>query len=268
MRRHSADTVTAALRDLDPAPSTELTQAELDRADAAFARIVATPCDEPVPEVQGRPHRSRRRLLVAAGLAGVVGVATPVLLFGGGGAYGSWTPTPVPLTDVDAARAATTCRATLDVPDRGERVAVAERRGGWTYVLLAGPRTEAMCLMPNDFVGQDPNDRRGFFGNYNADRADPPTLDPDRIDENISMEGSTDEGWFDEGWFLWVEGYVGSDVTGVTVHTSSGLDIEASVSGNRFAAWWPSRKQSSDNPASETWSYTVHLADGSTRRAR
>ena len=59
---------------------------------------------------------------------------------------------------------------------------------------------------------------------------------------------------------------MGSDVTGVTVHTSSGRDIEASVSGNRFAAWWPSDQQSSDHPA-ESWSYTVHLADGSTRRA-
>ena len=70
----------------------------------------------------------------------------------------------------------------------------------------------------------------------------------------------------DEGWFSWVEGYVGSDVTGVTVHTSAGLDIQASVAGNRFAAWWPSTVQSSDHPA-ETWSYTLHLADGSTRRA-
>ncbi len=259
MRRHSADTVTAALRDLDPAPSTDLTQAESDRADAAFARIVATPCDEPVPKVQDRPHRHRSRLLVAAGLAGVVGVATPVLLFGGDSAYGSWTPTPVPLTDVAAARAATTCRTGLDVPDRGERVAVAERRGGWTYVLLAGPRTDVICLMPDDLVGQDPTDRRSFFGT-GAPATAPSTLDPDRIDENVSMQGSTDE-----GWFLWVAGYVGSDVTGVTVHTSSGLDIEASVTGNRFAAWWPSRPQSSDNPA-ETWSYTVHLADGSTRR--
>jgi hypothetical protein len=86
-------------------------------------------------------------------------------------------------------------------------------------------------------------------------------LAPDRIVENTTMEGNTDE-----GWFAWSEGYVGDDVTGVTVHTSSGLDIEASVSGNRFAAWWPSREQSSSQPA-ETWSYTVHLADGTTRRA-
>jgi hypothetical protein len=262
MSRHSADTVTAALRDLDPAPSTELTQAEVDRADAAFARIVAKPCDEPSPGVLGRPRRSRSRLLVAAGLAGAVGVGTPVLLLGGGSAYGSWTPTPVPLTDAVATEAAATCRAALDVPDRGERVAVAERRGVWTYVLLTGPQAEAICLMPEELVGQDPSDRREFFGSYETDPVAPPTLDPDRIDEYTNMQGNTDE-----GWFLWVEGYVGSDVTGVTLHTSSGLDIEASVSGNRFAAWWPSRKQSSDHPA-ETWSYTVNLTDGSTRHAK
>ena len=45
----------------------------------------------------------------------------------------------------------------------------------------------------------------------------------------------------------------------------SASDIEASVAGNRFAAWWPSSEQSSDHPA-ETWSYTAHLADESPRR--
>jgi hypothetical protein len=261
MRRHTSGTViTAALRHLDPAPRTDLTEAELERADAAFARIIATPSDEPVPIEPDRPHRRRGRLLVTVGLAGAAGAAIPVLLLGGGTAYGSWTPTPEPLTDVAAAKAATTCRAVLGVPEQGERVAVAERRGEWTYVLLAGPGTEAICLMPDDLVGQEPAAREDFFGSYDPDRAAPPTLDPDRITETTSMQGSTDE-----GWFIWSEGYVGSDVTGVTVHTSSGLDIEASVAGNRFAAWWPARQQSSDHPA-ETWSYTVQLADGSTRR--
>jgi hypothetical protein len=257
MRRHTADTViTAALRHLDPAPRTDLTEAELERADAAFARIVATPSDDPVPVEPDRPRRRRSRLLVPVGLAAVV--AIPGLLLVGGNAYGSWTPTPEPLTDVAATTAATTCRAALDAPDRGEHVAIAERRGEWTYILLAGPGTEAVCLMPDDLVGQDPTDRRNFFGSYDTDAVAPPTLEPDRIDETMSMEGSTDE-----GWFIWSQGYVGSDVTGVTVHTSSGLDIQASVAGHRFAAWWPATKQSSHHPA-ETWSYTVHLADGST----
>ena len=113
--------------------------------------------------------------------------------------------------------------------------------------------------MPDDLVGHDLTGRGSFFGSYDPDAAAPPVLPPDRIEEHRSAQGSTDE-----GWFLAVEGYVGSDVAGVTVHTSSGLDIEASVSGDRFAAWWPSTKQSSDHPA-ETWSYTVHLADGTAR---
>jgi hypothetical protein len=261
MTRHTADAViTASLRHLDPAPGPDLTETELERADAAFARILATPIDEPLPIGPGRPHGRWSRLLLTVGLAGAAAVAIPALMLGGGNAYGSWTPTPEPLTDVAATKAATTCRAVLGVSDRGERVAVAERRGEWTYVLLAGPGTEATCLMPDELVGQGPTDREDFFGSYDTDTVTPPTLDPDRIDETTSMQGNTEEGWFSS-----VEGYVGSGVTGVTVHSSSGPDIEASVASNRFAAWWPARQQSSDHPA-ETWSYTVHLADGSTRR--
>ncbi len=261
MTRHTDGVVmTDALSHLDPAPSTDLTEAERERADATFARIVATPSDAPVPVEPDRPHRRRNRLLVTAGAAGAAGVVVPTLLLGGN-AYGSWTPTPEPLTGAATAEAATTCRAVLDVPDRGERVAVAERRGEWTYVLLTGPRAEAACLMPDDLVGQVPTERGDFFGSYDTDPPAPPTPDPSGIDETTSMVGGTSE-----GWFSWVEGYVGSDVTGVTVHTSAGVDIEASVAGNRFAAWWPSHEPSSDHP-SETWSYTLHLADGSTRRA-
>ncbi|HET6166183.1 MAG TPA: hypothetical protein VFE07_05100 [Marmoricola sp.] len=257
MRRPADTLVSEALRQLDPAPRTDLTAAEVERADAAFARIVATHADEPVPTGPGRPHRRRTRLLVTVGLAGAAGVAVPGLLLGGS-AYGSWTPTPEPLTAATADAAASTCRAALGVPDRGERVAVAERRGDWTYVLLAGAGTEAVCLMPDDLVGQEHPDNGAFFGSYDTDTVAPPTLDPVGIDEATSAEGSTDE-----GWFVWTAGYVGSNVTGVTVHTSAGRDIEASVVGNRFAAWWPSHKQSSDHPA-ETWSYSLHLSDGRT----
>ena len=97
MRRHAADTVvTEALRHLDPAPRTDMTEAERERADAVFARIVATPSDEPVLLEADRPLRRRSRLLVTLGLAGAAGIAIPGVLLGGGTAYGSWTPTPEP----------------------------------------------------------------------------------------------------------------------------------------------------------------------------
>ena len=57
MRRHAADTVvTEALRHLDPAPRTDMTEAERERADAVFARIMATPSDEPVLLEADRVH--------------------------------------------------------------------------------------------------------------------------------------------------------------------------------------------------------------------
>ncbi len=274
MNKPTVDTMTtAALRDLDPAPTTALTDAELERADATFTRILATPRDDQVPEESDRPRR--RRSVVLVGLVGAAGAASLALLLGGGSAFASWTAKPEPLTAVAATRAAATCRAALDAPDQGERVVSAERRGEWTYVLIAGPQAEGACLMRDDFIGhQSPADRRarGFFGSYDTDPVRAPTLARDRIVETESTVGSVPTAGFwplssDEEWFSWVQGYVGSDVTGVTVHPPAGPDVEASVGHGRFAAWWPSAHPSSKNPeVMGAWTYTVTLADGSTRR--
>lgn len=261
MKTRVDDTVIdEALHYLDPARMAELTEPERDRGEATFARIVAAPLDETEHVEPVRPYRRRRRLLAALGLAGAAGVSVPGLMLGVGNAYGSWTPTPAPLTDGAAVAAANTCRDALGAPDLGERVALAERRGGWTYIILTGPTTEAFCLMSDERTGEGataaPED---LFASYGAPIA-PPQVDPHRIDETSSVQGNTDE-----GWFVGVEGFVGDEVTGVTVHISSGPDLEASIAGNRFAAWWPTSEPSSTHP-SETWSYTVHLADGSSWR--
>ena len=277
MKTDDSDTMTAAaLRDLDPARTTVLTAEERERADATFSRIVATPSHDRVAVKDGRPRRRRRRLLVSAGMAGATGVAVvPALLLGGGSAFASWTPEPEPLRGAAVSAAAATCRASLEVPDRGERAVVAERRGGWTYVLIAGRTSEGFCLMPDDLIGRRgaaKERERGFFGGYTTDPAEAPVLPRDGIDETESMVGSvpTPGPWLlgdDEGWFTSVQGHVGSDVTGVTVHTPGGTDVEASVANGRYAAWWPSEQPSSENPeAMGAPTYTVTLADGGTRR--
>jgi hypothetical protein len=275
-KHHIRDAVTtAALRDLDPAPTTVLTNAERGRANATFARILANPSHDQVPEKTNRPPRRLTRLLVPVGLVGAAGAAVPALLLGGGSAFASWTPRPEPLTAPAAIEAPTTCRAALGVPDRRERVVIAERRGGWTYVLIASPEAEGACLIPDDLVGrQDPADHKeeGFFGSYTTDPVGAPTLARNRIDETRSMAGSVPAPgfWFfgdDEGWFSLVEGYVGSGVASVTVHTPTDLDVEASVANGRFAAWWPSDQPSSENlDAMGAWTYTVTLDDGSRRQ--
>ena len=132
MNKRTVDTMTtAALRDLDPAGTTDLTAAERERADATLARILATPSQDHVPEKSDRPRRRRSRLLVPVGLVGAA--VTALLLSGGGPAFASWTPKPGPLTAAAATEAATeaatTCRTALAMPDQAEPVVIAERRG-------------------------------------------------------------------------------------------------------------------------------------------
>ena len=129
-----------------------------------------------------------------------------------------------------------------------------------------------MCLMPESLVGQhNPAEHKidGFFGG-STDVVRAPTVARDRIVESGNMAGSVPSPGFwpltdDEGWFSLVQGHVGSDVTGVTVHTPVGTDVEASVAHGRFAAWWPSDQPSSENPeVMGAPTYTLTLADGST----
>lgn len=127
--------------------------------------------------------------------------------------------------------------------------------------------------MPEDLIGAPDGAARknGFFGTFDVDPPEAPTPARDRIVETESMGGSVSLSGrlpfsTTEGWFSWVSGYAGSDVTGVTVHPPVGPDVEATVSQGRFSAWWPAGDARGDNPGvSGGWTYTVTLADGTTR---
>ncbi|HEY9409275.1 MAG TPA: hypothetical protein VIP77_06815 [Jiangellaceae bacterium] len=272
MSKHPADLTSTALRDLDPARATELTEPERQHAEAVFARIVATPTDDPVPTEPTRPAR-RRLLLIPAGLA-AAGVVSALLL-GGSSAFASWTPRPEPLSATEGAAAATTCRDRMGLSDEADRVLIAERRGGWTYVLVSGPQEEGSCLMLNDVVGKTGSATVGhLLGGGGVVDYEVPKPAPDRVEEFDSIVSSYNPRpwwWFSdpEFWGL-AGGYVGSDVVGVTVHTPAGLDVEASVANGRFAAWFPGgdRVDPEDDPwTTDAWTYTLTLRDGTTRPA-
>lgn len=267
MSKQAKDNVDAALRDLDAAPERALTKAERQRADEAFARIVATQDEDRSLAARGSARRRRSRVLVPVGLLGAACAAGAALVFGGSSALASWTPTPEALTSAETSAAADTCRADLGLP-LGEAASVAERRGEWTYVLLSGAGGEGTCLMRNGVVGQDPTGHE-VFGDFDTDPRPPTSVARDGILEVGSSAASVDDGLFREDWLTWTYGYVGADVTGATVHTPLGVDVEASVENGRFAAWWPSQKPSSKNPeVMGAWSYTVTLADGRTVRQK
>lgn len=267
MTKHTFAHLDDVLREMDPAPPT-LTEDERHRAAATRDRIMATPSEGHVRIEPERKKRHRGRALVAVAIAATAAVAVPTLI-GGGSAFASWTATPEPLSRSAATAAASTCRAALGIDDQGAQAVISEMRGNWTYVLLEGPAGEGACMLPDGHA----NRKDGFFGNYNTDPPEAPTPARDGIDETWNMEGSvTVPGRLgigsSEEWFSWVNGYVGSDVAGVTVHPPVGPDVEATVSHGRFSAWWPGEPPSSDNPAvGKGWTYTVTLADGTTQRA-
>lgn len=268
----SADLRDRALQDLDAAPATTLTTSERERADATFARIVATPAPSGAPEPRRPAPRRWGRLLVPVALAGVAGATVPALLLGGS-AFGSWTQVPEPLSGAARADAAASCRVGFGVRAGDGEVVVADERGGWTYVLLSGPRLEASCLMANDLVaGSASGPRRaGFMGGWTADPSPAPELAADGI-VGHGAEGTmpVDRPWplpDGEEWVASVEGFVGRDVAAVTVRTSDGPAVEASVEHGRFAAWWPSFEPSREHPdALAGLTYTVTLADGTTQQ--
>lgn len=274
MTKHTSFARTAvALRDLDPARTTTLTEDERQRADATLTHILTTPDHEQGQPVTEQPRR-RRRVLVPAALLAAAAVTLSTTL-SGGTAFADWTPRPTALPAPTAAAAATTCRSIQQMRDQDPRVVIGERRGGWTYVLLAGPGEEGSCLMPDDLVGTSAVKARrsgGFFGHYDPNPPKAPTPARDSLIETesvggaVSVPGRLHVGTVD-GWFMYVTGYAGRNVTRVTVDPPAGPDVEASLENGRYAAWWPAGEARGDNPSmSEDWGYTVTLTDGTTRR--
>jgi hypothetical protein len=262
----------AAMRDLDPAAATTLTEDERERANATLAWILATPRaesgrDVPVP----RSPRRRARALASVGLlvavAIVVAVAVPTVL-GGQSAFASWTATPSPLSPSNERAAMKACLANISLDAGGARVAIAERRGGWNYILLEG-RGEGDCLMPDSMIAGEETRADGFTGSYDPEPPKAVTPPRDRIYEaEVTQSPVARDSCLPlftncDDWYALVVGYAGSDVTAVTVHPPTGPAVEASLADGRYAAWWPGGPVNGDNPTNgKGWTYTVTLADG------
>lgn len=269
-RRSLSARTTEALRSLDPAPPTALTDAEIRHAAAERARIIATPVVDPARTRTPRPYR---RLVAVAGTVAALAVLVPFAL-GGTLAFASWTAVPSPLAGIAAEEAATACLRKLEPDPTGTEttplpdmdLVIAEQRGDWVTIILSGSGAEASCLMPAD---TEPADDR-IFASLDLDAPEPPMPDRDGLTETFSIGGAVDVpnriglGTVTD-WYGWVSGYVGEDVIGVTVHSPAGTDSEASLSGGRYSAWWPAGLARGDNPGvGGGWSYTVTLTDGTT----
>lgn len=178
------------------------------------------------------------RLALATGTLVVVTTGALVLptSLHGDRAFASWTPQPSQLRAQEADHAAQSCRK----EQRGGRsgwdrllqqaeVAVADRRGTWTTVVLAAPGGfSALCLTDSSSHLFD----RSMIGSIGTvDESDPGPRELAATDLGV--------GTMSAGEVSLAAGRAGNDVIGVSYASRSHGIVHASVSHGRFALWFP-----------------------------
>ena len=180
---------------------------------------------------------------------------------GGDPAFATWTAAPVTLSGADRDDAVADClawkkdtRGGMYAEDLAAAdVAIAERRGAWTTVVLTGADGfEATCTTDASAPWFD----RGMVGSIGklgaetdpAPRALKPTQlgTPVIMNEPISMAA----------------GRAGGDVAGITYTSINGEDVIATVSKGQFAFWLPGDEL--QDAADGGFTVTVTYTDGTT----
>ena len=272
-RIHDLDT---ALRSLDSADRhVDPTNA---RARTDLQSILSTdPSQDPLrqPRPRGadrvdRPRSAARttlRFALASGTLAAVAaalVASPSLT-GGDQAFASWTPAPHGMSAQERADAAASCRqrqqdgAGADFAEAlsGAEPVIAERRGVWNTVVLAGDDGfSAMCIT-DDSTHLFSQDMIGSVGTP-TDYAAPGPRDLTATDLGVGIMNAGD--------LSLAAGTAGSDIVGVAYHSRRHEEVAATVSQGRFALWLPG--DDFEDASSNGVEVEVTYRDGSTGTVR
>lgn len=243
-----SDEVYRTLWSLDPA------ERHIDptnpRARADLEAIVATDPASPFQEASSpaparvrrtrRPARTTRRLALVGGFVAVVAAAVVMLpsLTGGDEAFATWSAAPVGVPAQQRPAAATDCRENMEDVAGAEYAddlaraepAIAERRGVWTTVVLAGTDGfTAMCIT------DDSSHRfsKAMIGSIGAPTASvtPGPREVVATDLGVgSMHGRD---------ISLASGHAGSHVAEVVYPSQMHGNVAATVSDGRFALWMP-----------------------------
>lgn len=228
--------LTTTLRTLDPATHAD---ARSPQARLLLEQVLAsdpgTVPAGPTPAPRTTPHRRRLVAAVVVAAAACTAVVLPATN-GGDPAFATWSPTPEELSPAARADAAESCRdaqrdgAGSEHADAlaAARVAVSERRGAWTTVVLTGPGgLQALCVSDSSTRFFD-----DMFGSVGVpDVAAPGPRDVVATDLGIgSVDGSE---------LSLAAGLVGPDVREVSYESSERGRVQATVSRGQFALWLP-----------------------------
>ncbi|MEU4191937.1 hypothetical protein AB0E69_08575 [Kribbella sp. NPDC026611] len=223
------NTILETIKSLDPADPTA--GSHTPRAHADLQRILHTPRDLPA-----RPRVRRRRLVLAGGVAVVMAAGAFVVpsVTGGDKAFATWTAQPTGMAAGERADAAASCRKhqASGSPEYREQVAgataaIAERRGNWTLVALAGQNGfSALCIT---------DDSRPIFrsmiGSLGTTTHQPGPRGLTAV--NLGM------GMLNNRSLSVAAGFAGAEVAAVSYLSPTKGKVAATVSAEQFALWLP-----------------------------
>jgi hypothetical protein len=213
-----------------------------------------------------RAARTTRRFALAGGMLAAVTagfVALPAMT-GGDQAFASWTPDPHNMTARERADAAVACRQQQEGGAGAEyaddlssaKPVIAERRGVWTTVVLAGKDGfSAMCI--SDDSTHLFRDMIGSIGTPTDYAAPGP--------RNLAAT-SLGVGTMKAGDLSMAAGAAGSDIVAVRYHSQAHGEVDATVSQGHFALWLPGDEMK--DPSSNGVKVEVTYRDGTTGTSR
>jgi hypothetical protein len=231
-RIHDID---ATLRSLDPAdPHVDPASA---RARSDLHAILAT---DPTSHPRRRPWPSTRRVVLVGGMVAAATVALVTLpsLTGGDQAFATWAAAPEGMSAQQRAEAATDCRKNQKDGAGAEYagdlsradLVIAERRGVWTTVVLAGTDGFRALCIADDSARLFTDAMIGSIGTA-TDRAAPEPRELLATDLGV--------GTINAGDISLAAGAAGSDVVRVVYHSRTRGDVTATVNQGHFALWFP-----------------------------
>lgn len=230
------NTIDSTLRQLDPAdPAADATS---ERARIDLTRILQSAPEAPSPVVLNH-RRPIVRLATASALVAAAGAAVFVVvpsITGGDEAFATWTATPSGMSAAETARSAEQCRdAQREMPAGYEeqlaaaRVAISERRGEWTTVVLTGTDGfSALCIT---------DESKPMFESWVGSAGTPTDyVTPQARSIQLTSRGPVAMNGHE---LSLLEGAVGAEVVGVSYQSKGNGEVQATVSQGRFALWFP-----------------------------
>jgi hypothetical protein len=205
----------------------ELREALRDRAAQVPASSIArlTHHDYDPRTRRLRPPLAIGAFATAAGTAGAVAVVIS-LSAGASNAFAGWTPAPTPPAPGQLAAARASCKASQS-PISGLPLKLADTRGPFTFSIYADSTSSAACIKGPSFIS--------VSGSMASDAV---TVPADEV--LLSTSHQTDRGG--DG-FSFADGRTGAGVSGVTLTLDDGMNVQATVGGGWFVAWWPGGHQ-------------------------